>query len=74
MAWLINPGHLPPECEIRDEQGNITGYRKCHVRLRGGFDSQKAGHDPWPSKTNRGPTTRWTLGWHCFDIVEFLIV
>lgn len=55
-----NPGHLPPECEVRDEDGNVTGYRAVHVRCFGGFDSRKAGHAPWPAAGGR-PPTQWRI-------------
>lgn len=42
-----NPGRLPPECEIRDEHGNVTGYRAVHVVLFGGLDTRKALAAAW---------------------------
>lgn len=69
-----NPGHLPRECVIHDEQGEVTGYRPVHVRLWGGLDSRKAGHAPWPSGGTR-VATDWTISKppHPFDIKEYEI-
>lgn len=55
-----NPGRLPPECEIRDEHGNVTGYRAVHVVLFNGFSTSKAGHAPWPAGGGR-PPTNWRI-------------
>lgn len=55
-----NPGHLPPECEVRDEDGNVTGYRHVHVVLFGGFSTKKRGDAPWPSGGGR-PPTNWRI-------------
>lgn len=40
-----NHGYLPLECEIRDDRGNVTGYRRVHVRLFNGYDTIRAGAD-----------------------------
>ena len=29
MAYHPNAGSLPSACVIADDQGNVTGYRKC---------------------------------------------
>lgn len=70
----INDGHIPSECIIRDEAGDITGYRKVHVRLFGGFDTRKAGNDPWPAGGAR-PPTEWRISKppHPFEIEEWEI-
>lgn len=60
MAWQSNEGRLPDACLILDEQGEVTGYRKVHVRLHGGWDSKAAGHDPWPAGGGR-PPTEWRI-------------
>ena len=75
MPYLRNPGRIPPECEIRDEQGNITGWRKVHVRTFGGWDSRKAGHEPWPAGGGR-PPTKWKVDRppHSFDIQEYEVI
>lgn len=75
MPYLPNPGHLPDECVILDEDGQVTGFRKCHVRLRNGYDSCAAGAAPWPSFDNRQPRTRWKQDGrpHPFDILEYEI-
>lgn len=61
MAYQPNPGNLPPECEIRDEHGNVIGHRAVHVRLFGGFDSKKRGDAPWPSAGGRPNPTNWKI-------------
>lgn len=73
MARLPNPGHLPPECEIRDEDGNVTGYRPVHVWLRCGWSSQAAAHAPWPSAGGRS-STRWSLRGDSHDILHFEVI
>lgn len=69
-----NEGHLPPECEIRDEHGNVTGYRAVHVVLFGGLDTRKAGHAPWPAAGGR-PPTQWRISKppHPYEIMEWEI-
>jgi hypothetical protein len=74
MAWQPNPGHLPPECEILDEAGEVAGYRSVHVRLFNGWDSKKAGTGAWPAVASRGPSTNWAIrrgNPHPFDIKEW---
>lgn len=75
MPYLPNPGHVPPECEILDDDGNVTGHRKVHVRLFGGWDSRKAGHAPWPAAGGRPPTIwRISRAPHPFEIKEFEVI
>ena len=73
MAYEPNPGKLPDECVVEDENGNVT-HRAVHVRLFGGWDSRKAGAAPWPS-AGRQPATRWAISKrpHNFDIEEWEI-
>jgi hypothetical protein len=75
MDWLPNSGELPDDCLVHDENGNVIGHRAVHVRLFGGYDSQKAGAAPWPAVGARIPT-RWAIGKrpHPFEIEEYLIV
>lgn len=75
MAYARNPGHLPEECEIRGDDGDITGWRSVHVRLFGGYDSRKAGHAPWPAGSHRAPATVWKISRppHPFQIEEWEI-
>lgn len=87
MAWLPNPGHLPPECEIWEEVETedgpvrkITGYRAVHIRTFGSehipvFDSQRGGHNPWPAKGGR-PDTNWRISNppHPHEIREFEVI
>lgn len=65
-----NPGHLPPECEILDEDGNVTGHRAVMVKLFGGI---KTG--PWPSAGGRPVPTNWKISKppHPFEIEEYEI-
>jgi len=73
MPYLPNPGHLPPECEILDADGHVVGFRAVHVRLHNGWDSRKAGTNPWPARDGR-PPTNWSIRRpipHPFDIKEF---
>lgn len=74
MEWFPNPGHLPPECEILDADGQLAGHRAVHVRLFNGWDSAKAGAAPWPAKGGRPIDTNWSIRRgtpHPFDIKEF---
>lgn len=68
MAYHPNAGSLPSACVIVDDQGNVTSYRKIHVRCFGGYDSRKAGHDPWPSHTGRAQNTSWKISRPPFDL------
>lgn len=61
MAYQPNPGRLPEACLLRDDSGNVVGFRAVHVRLRCGYDSKAAGHQPWPSKGARGGDTNWKI-------------
>lgn len=72
MAYKPNAGKLPAACRIVDDQGEVTGYRKVHVRLHGGWCSRAAGHEPWPAGGGR-EATRWAVGKppHDFDIKEW---
>lgn len=72
MAYQPNDGLCPATCLIIDDEGEIAGFKRVHVRLFGGFDSRKAGHEPWPAGGTR-PPTRWKIGGkpHAFDIKEW---
>lgn len=65
-----NPGRLPPECQILDEDGNVTDHRAVMVKL---FNGLRCG--PWPSAGGRSQQTRWSIGKppHPFDIEEYEI-
>lgn len=67
-----NPGHVPPACELRDDDGNITGFRAVHVRLFGGHDTRKRGDTPWPAGGGR-PPTNWRISKppHPYEIEEW---
>ncbi len=71
----LNPGHLPEECIIRDDDGEVTGYRSVHVVLFGGFDSRKRGDAPWPSAGGRPSPTNWKISRppHPYEIKEYEI-
>ncbi len=68
MAYTPNPGHLPSECEIRDKDGNITGYHQVRVKLFNGIST-----GPWPSAGGRPHPTRWSISRppHPFEIEEW---
>jgi hypothetical protein len=72
---LENPGHLPPDCIVRDEWGDITGYRSVHVVLFNGYSTKKAGAAPWPAAGAKIPT-EWRISRkpHPFEIKEYEIV
>lgn len=63
-----NPGHLPKECVILDEDGELAGYRPVHVRLFNGWRSQA----PWPAAGSR-PPTNWKISRppHPFEIEAY---
>lgn len=67
-----NHGYIPPECEIRDVNGILTGYSRVHVRLFNGYDTRRAGADPWPAAGSR-PPTNWRISPqpHGFEIRGF---
>lgn len=68
-----NPGRCPDDCAIvHPETGEITGYRRVHVRLRNGWTSHASGS--WPAADGR-PPTRWSISRpaHPFDIAEYEI-
>lgn len=69
MAWHPNEtGAVPEQAIIRDEAGNVTGYRNVRVKLRYGACPPES----WPAAGKR-PPTRWTLLGDSHDIVEFEI-
>lgn len=77
VVYLPNPGHLPFDCTIFDEDGQEIGFRQVHVRTFGTpktqpYDSKKAGHAPWPSAGGR-PPTNWKVSNppHAFEIKEY---
>lgn len=72
MAYAPNPGHLPFDCTIFNEEGQEVGFRSVHVRLFNGWDSKKAGASPWPAAGAR-PPTRWEIDRrpHPFQIKEY---
>ena len=69
MPWTENKGALPDEAIIRDEAGNVTGYRKVRVKLRCG----RVPAESWPA-AGQWPATRWTLLGDSHDILEFEIL
>lgn len=75
MSFQPNPGRLPPECVVLDDDGEPCGYRSVHVRLFGGYDSKAAGDRPWPSAGGKPFPTRWAISRppHRFEIKEFEI-
>ena len=66
---LENPGYLPPDCIVRDEFGEISGYRSVHVVLFNGYSTKKAAAAPWPAGGGRQQTV-WTISRrpHPFEI------
>ena len=74
MAYLPNPGHLPFDCTVFNEDGQETGFRQVHVRLFNGWDSKKVGASPWVAAGGR-PPTRWEIDRkpHPFQIREYEI-
>ena len=73
MAYQPNPGRLPADCELLDEHGELAGYRPVHVRLFCGWDSQRAGHAPWPAAGGRPRATVWRISTppHPFEIQQY---
>lgn len=67
-----NDGQVPPECVVRDEQGNVVGFRSVHVVLFGGHDTRRAGVAPWPAGGGRPPTV-WRISKppHSYEIKEW---
>lgn len=72
MTYSVNIGELPQAAKVFDDDGLVSGYRKVHVRLRGGYDSKRAMADPWPAAGGR-PGTRWMLDGSQFDIIEWCL-
>lgn len=70
-----NPGHLPFDCTIFDEEGQEAGFRRVHVILFNGWDSREHEHS-WPSVGLRAPLTGWEISKppHPFEIKEYCIV
>lgn len=87
MAYLPNPGHVPPETEIWEDvetsgvvARSLVGHRPVHVRLWGdpargvaGWDTKRAGQAPWPAKGGRQIDTDWRISKppHPYQIKEF---
>ncbi len=74
MPYQPNPGRLPDECLVLDEQGEVVGYRPVHVRLFNGIDSKVRGDAPWSSANARQPTV-WKISRppHPFEIKEWIL-
>lgn len=66
----LNPGHLPEECIIRDDDGEVTGYRQVMVTL---FNGRTIG--PWPAAGGRPYPTNWKISRppHRYEIKEYQI-
>lgn len=64
-----NLGKLPGEAVIRDDDGQVTGYRQVRVRLFNGYDTAVREPNGWPAAGGR-PPTRWSIESppHPFDI------
>jgi len=74
-VYKANPGHLPFDCTIFDENGQEAGCRHVHVKLFNGWDSRNHGMT-WPARGLRAPFTRWEISKppHPFQIKEYEIV
>ena len=73
MTYQPNPGRLPADCELLDDNGELTGYRPVQVRLFNGWDSKRSGHAPWPAAGGRPHATNWRLSRppHPFEIESY---
>jgi hypothetical protein len=75
VAFLPNPGKLPRECVVLDDEGSPTGkYRRVIVKLRNGTI---LGREPVTTVAPRGwdpRTTRWTHENHVSDVLEFKVI
>lgn len=72
-----NPGHLPEDCEILDENGQNIGWKMVHVRLFNGWDSKAANSPPWPSNGSRAGPTVWKISRpkpHPFEIQKYEVI
>lgn len=70
----LNEGRIPPECEIRGDDGDIIGWRNVHVELFGGYSTRKAGAAPWPAGGGR-QSTNWRISRppHPFEIRKWTL-
>jgi len=75
VALQPNPGSVPPDCLILDEEGNVASFRKVHVVLFNGHSTRAAGQEPWPAGGTR-PPTNWGLSKppHPFEIKAYEVV
>lgn len=75
MAYKLNPGRIPRECEIRSEDGGITGFRNVHVILFNKHDTKARGQSPWPA-AGRQPLTNWRISApaHPFEIERYEVL
>ena len=75
MPRQRNPGKLPDDCLIRDEQGTITGFRQVYVTLFNARDTRAAGTGPWPAAGGKPPTC-WAVSRppHPFEIEFYEVV
>lgn len=73
-AWRDNPGSLPRECIITNDDGFVTGYRPVHVRLFCGADTKADGDAPWPAGGGKPPTD-WAISRqpHPFEIKQYAL-
>jgi hypothetical protein len=75
MPRKPNPGHLPADCIILDEDGNVTGYRYVHCTLFNGIDTREKSPGGWPAAGGRPPTV-WKISKppHPFQIESYEVI
>ena len=72
MAFAPNPGEMPPQCLVRDDDGKATGAHRrvivklCNGTIHGSEPVSTTGPKGWDART-----TRWSLTGHPYDIVEW---
>jgi hypothetical protein len=67
-----NTGKCPPDCEIVDEHGEVTGHRRVRVVLENGTDSARSSPHGWASG-GRGACD-WRLRNHPFAIAQWELI
>lgn len=74
MSRAPNPGRCPSECEIRDDAGELVGFRRVHVTFFNGRTSREKSPQGYPSGGR--DACNWRIGKppHPYDIQYFEVI
>lgn len=69
-----NPGHLPDDCLILDDDGEVTGHRRVHVQLFNGHSTRTKEPAGWPSGGRGACNWRISKPPHPYEIEFFEVI